>query len=981
MKREKRVAQGLPANPPKKKRLAQEESGIRVAIDCSFESYMNEKASSPVHEIRSTSAQLGFCYSANRNHAKRLSLTATSLTPSFDQVMSSRITNYSSWSSLKFTDAHFTKAFNPSECIYLTADSPNIIHTLDPAKVYIVGGIVDRNRHKGLCFEQAKTHGVDHGRLPIDGYIKMASRKVLTVNHEILINYVNTSDWESAFLNVLPQRKGASSNRGGGDVSAAAEPAPVIDEYSLADPVNVLDKLPKGFYTELGSPKWQERKEALTTLLTIASTPKIEDARYGELVNVLSKKVADANVVVAVLAIQCIQCLAKGLRSAFNPYRNIVISPLMERLKEKKTNVLEATRAALDSVALSVNSTMDLLEDIIGGINHKNPLVKTESIQWLSRCMSNVKKAKKDFNRNNSKQILETLVKAADDGTDTVRDAAQETIGKFMIILTEQAVLMYIERLDKVKQARAHPLSVQSAFEKENTFPGSMPRKSPLPAPSGPTKKKALGGSGSGSASGSQVSLTKSNPVDEPIKFMFTDDSVDDVVASWIPDNVRADIADSNWKNRLAAMQSIIELLGDQPPPIPSEAIVRYLSKKPGWKETNFQVATNMLNVFRTLASDASFTKATASLLIPGCLDKLSDMKVKKIAGECLSACAEKISFEFVLSQMYEPSKKLKSPKAIADVLGWINDNLIDFATAGVNVKALVEFTKLQLGNANAAVRTAAMTVLITIYRCVGSDLLGSTKVSASSNSPLDTFAASAQAPSTNQLLSEHERLDLMVDVMLTHATSLDVVQSIDGLKQLERLLTSSPEIAGLHINEIVSAATLQLRIAFTTLDIREPSMPRLVRHISTLLTQILSNPTFSKTVSVYNLEQCANEILTRLVDQSLAALDPSNTLGRSLNVLMVRIIETCDSNVSFRVLLSILQRSAASCSNVMGDALAQQIKHADLVMNFWKKRLVDKVVPQGDMPLRTVKTILHELVNALGKDLLQYMDIVALIT
>ena len=51
---------------------------------------------------------------------------------------------------------HFTAEGIPKHMlVYLTADSDNELGELDPAAVYIIGGIVDRNRHKQLCYNKA----------------------------------------------------------------------------------------------------------------------------------------------------------------------------------------------------------------------------------------------------------------------------------------------------------------------------------------------------------------------------------------------------------------------------------------------------------------------------------------------------------------------------------------------------------------------------------------------------------------------------------------------------------------------------------------------------------------------------------------------------------------------------------------------------------------------------------------------------------
>lgn len=51
-------------------------------------------------------------------------------------------------------------------------------------QVYIIGGIVDRNRLKGISFKKAIAQDIDTARLPLDENLCMGqSTRVLTVNH------------------------------------------------------------------------------------------------------------------------------------------------------------------------------------------------------------------------------------------------------------------------------------------------------------------------------------------------------------------------------------------------------------------------------------------------------------------------------------------------------------------------------------------------------------------------------------------------------------------------------------------------------------------------------------------------------------------------------------------------------------------------------------------------------------------------------
>jgi tRNA (guanine9-N1)-methyltransferase len=104
--------------------------------------------------------------------------------------------------------------------VYLTSDSPHTLSSLSPNTSYIIGGIVDKNRHKGLCYRRACERGIPTAKLPIGEYMTMQSRSVLAVNHvvEIMLKWLETGDWGEAFLDVIPKRKEAKLRVKGGGV-------------------------------------------------------------------------------------------------------------------------------------------------------------------------------------------------------------------------------------------------------------------------------------------------------------------------------------------------------------------------------------------------------------------------------------------------------------------------------------------------------------------------------------------------------------------------------------------------------------------------------------------------------------------------------------------------------------------------------------------------------------------------------------------
>lgn len=69
-----------------------------------------------------------------------------------------------------------------NKLVYLTADSDDVLESLEPSYGYIIGGLVDRNRYPRITADRARLWGIKTARLPIQDYYRLGGSKVLTVN-------------------------------------------------------------------------------------------------------------------------------------------------------------------------------------------------------------------------------------------------------------------------------------------------------------------------------------------------------------------------------------------------------------------------------------------------------------------------------------------------------------------------------------------------------------------------------------------------------------------------------------------------------------------------------------------------------------------------------------------------------------------------------------------------------------------------------
>ncbi|GBP10888.1 tRNA methyltransferase 10 homolog A [Eumeta japonica] len=176
---------------------------IGIIIDLSFDHLMIEKCRFKVIK------QILRCYSMNRRSATPLDFYITNFSEQ-SKLDISRHNGYEHWD-VHFKEKSYIDIFPKEKLFYLTSESDNVVEKFEEDTYYIIGGLVDHNEHKGLCYNIAVEHGIRHGQLPLQKYVNMKTRKVLTIDHvfEIVLRICEGMSWPDTLMKVLPIRKGA----------------------------------------------------------------------------------------------------------------------------------------------------------------------------------------------------------------------------------------------------------------------------------------------------------------------------------------------------------------------------------------------------------------------------------------------------------------------------------------------------------------------------------------------------------------------------------------------------------------------------------------------------------------------------------------------------------------------------------------------------------------------------------------------------
>jgi tRNA (guanine9-N1)-methyltransferase len=180
------------------------EGGPVLVIDCDWGDKMTDK------ETLSLTQQIMYSYSVIKNSKRPVRLWIVGASEKQRKLIK-KLPGSDSWYVFITNKTLAELGQETKSAIYLTADAEDVlnIETVDSDSMLVIGGIVDRNRHKNATLYKAEELGMRTAQLPIGEFMQLKTSKVLTVNHvvEILVHALHDNDWNGAIQRVIPDRK------------------------------------------------------------------------------------------------------------------------------------------------------------------------------------------------------------------------------------------------------------------------------------------------------------------------------------------------------------------------------------------------------------------------------------------------------------------------------------------------------------------------------------------------------------------------------------------------------------------------------------------------------------------------------------------------------------------------------------------------------------------------------------------------------
>ncbi|XP_022338484.2 cytoskeleton-associated protein 5-like [Crassostrea virginica] len=241
------------------------------------------------------------------------------------------------------------------------------------------------------------------------------------------------------------------------------------------------------------------------------------------------------------------------------------------------------------------------------------------------------------------------------------------------------------------------------------------------------------------------------------------------------------------------------------------------------------------------------------------------------------------------------------------------------------------------------------------------------------------------------------------IGVVIAQITSTDILTCIQALAQIDELLKDDERarLLGGHMDQLMLHISMQFRMTLSTHmnneEVPREEVVRLYRCLLATLLALTQNSFLATKTSKDILKDLFNSLIKILLDQRLSLLHDGPQVVRSVNVMIVKIMEKSDYTNCLCALIKSLQECVGSetCSPKFLELIMKCIwKMIKMVPEIINDLAVDKILLEthlflrnfptstwknrsSDLPLRTIKTVIHTLAMLKGAKILSHLNLI----
>ena len=152
--------------------------------------------------------------------------------------------------------------------------------------------------------------------------------------------------------------------------------------------------------------------------------------------------------------------------------------------------------------------------------------------------------------------------------------------------------------------------------------------------------------------------------------------------------------------------------------------LIEYMKLKlKNYKETNFNINREAINVYINMIKKKLISKDTLINIIIAYHEKLSDIKLKDNLIELIKSSFDIIEPTNILKPIISKISKKNNAKLLIEYATFIGNLIEEYDVNDFPNKDIIDFCKILANNSNPQVRTAAISLLCILYKYLGKDV------------------------------------------------------------------------------------------------------------------------------------------------------------------------------------------------------------------------------------------------------------------